>query len=291
MLTVSIIGAGRVGGAIAIALDRTGYNIKSLVYRGDRFVPLLRRSLPSAGFHHSSDPFSTDTDVLIIASGDPEIRGIAESVSFAPKLPKFAFHTSGSLSSEELDPLRAAGVHTASLHPLAAVSDPAGGPDRFRGSFFCIEGDTEAIEIGRRIAEDLGGQPFSIPTASIPLYHAAAVMSAGHIVALLDAAIEVMGHCGLSADAARRVLVPLAGGSVANLSERTPSEALTGPFARGDASALERHLAALASAEANDELRQIYLDLALRSVEIAIEGGRDYQTLRESILMAKRKSQ
>ena len=292
MQSISIIGAGRVGGALAIALDRAGYPIDSVYYRGDDYLSTLRNTVsPKVKFENSLSSDLSGGDILIIASGDPEIRGLADDVAERSSLPKFAFHTSGSLSSAELNSLHEKGVQTGSLHPLAAVSDPVAGAERFRGAFFCVEGDEDSVKVAEELAKAIGGRPFSIPSGSKPIYHAAAVMSAGHVVALLDAAIEMMTHCGLSPDESQEILVPLALGSVENLKDRRPAAALTGPYARGDASALARHLSSFEGAGVKSELRTIYLDLALRSLELMAAEGRDTAPLREAILIAKQRGE
>jgi predicted short-subunit dehydrogenase-like oxidoreductase (DUF2520 family) len=290
--SISIIGAGRVGGALAIALNRTGYTIDSVYYRGTKYLAALKDTRPqTTRFENSLRSDLPASDILFIASGDPDIRGIADEIAELSGLPKFAFHTSGSLSSEELSSLSEKGVRTGSLHPLAAVSDPVAGAERFRGAFFCVEGDEDSVKVAEELALAVGGRPFSIPSGSKPIYHAAAVMSAGHVVALLDAAIEMMTHCGLSPDESREILVPLAAGSIENLKDRRPAAALTGPYARGDASALSRHVSSFEDAQVGDELRNIYLDLALRSVEMMAAEGRELEPLRESILIAKQRGE
>ncbi len=290
--SISIIGAGRVGGALAIALNRSGYTIDSVYYRGTKYLSALKDTLPpTTRFENNLRSNLPASDILFIASGDPDIRGIADDVAKLSSLPKFAFHTSGSLSSAELSSLSEKGLRTGSIHPLAAVSDPIAGAERLRGAFFCVEGDEDSVNVAEELARAVGGRPFSIPSESKPIYHAAAVMSAGHVVALLDAAIEMMTHCGLSTDESREILVPLAAGSVENLKDRRPSAALTGPYARGDVSALSRHLSSFEDAHVGNELRNIYLDLALRSVELMSAEGRRLETLREAILIAKQRGE
>ena len=292
MQSISIIGAGRVGSALAIALDRGAYRVDSVVYRSDRFLSFLRSALPpETKFLKSINDESLSSEILFITSGDPEIQAIAEDVAKHSTLPRFAFHTSGSLSSSELSTLAEKGVLTGSMHPLAAVSNPESGAERFRGAYFCVEGDEEAVGLAKELATVIGGKPFSIPSESKPVYHAAAVMSAGHVVALLDAAIEVMGHCGLSPEESREILIPLAAGSIENLKDRSPSAALTGPYARGDASTLSRHLSSFDRSGVGEELRGIYLDLALRSVDIMAAEGHDLGQLREAILIAKHQAE
>ena len=280
------------GGSLAIALSRAGYSVDELVFRGDRFLDALRKELPpTARILPEREWNSVDSEIAIIASGDPDISGIARRISRFNRLPKIALHTSGSLSSAELSPLAEKGVLTASLHPLAAVSDPLTGPDRFRGAYFCAEGDDEAVRVAKALAEDIGGHSFTIQTEAKSLYHASAVMSAGHVVALLDAAIEMMTRCGLTPVEARQVLVPLASGSLANLSDRTPAAALTGPYARGDEGALDRHLEAFSASGIGGEIVSIYLALAARSAEIMLREGHDVAELRNRILIAKREAE
>jgi predicted short-subunit dehydrogenase-like oxidoreductase (DUF2520 family) len=99
------------------------------------------------------------------------------------------------LSSEILAPLRARGWSTGSLHPLISVTDPHTPLD---GAFWCVEGEPRAARLAKAIVRDLGGTSFSINAAEKPLYHAAAVMTAGHVTALFDVALEMLVACGLT---------------------------------------------------------------------------------------------
>src|SRR6185369_17908340 len=103
-------------------------------------------------------------------------------------------------------PLKKKGWRTGSIHPLVSVTD--GGRAELRGAFWSLEGDKEALRIGKAIVDDLGGESFSIRSEDKPLYHAAAVMSAGNVVALFDVALEMLVQCGLTRTTARTVLLP-----------------------------------------------------------------------------------
>ena len=177
-------------------------------------------------------------------------------------------HTSGALSSKVLKPLRAAGFAVASLHPLVSIADAAASPDIFHGAYFCIEGDREAVREARNIVRQLGGLSFTIDANAKALYHAAAVMSSGHVTALFDLAVETLERCGLPRRRARAVLLPLLKSTTANLESKDSAHALTGPFARGDAKTAAKHLAALKSAGTDNALAA-YLILGRRSLELA----------------------
>jgi len=279
--SVSILGAGRAGVALALAFSRAGVPISQLIYRSKS------PNVPGLTAVEFGGVDSIVGEILIIATGDPEIRGAAEAVADLATLPKTALHLSGSLSSSELSALRENGVQVGSMHPLVSISDPISGANRFEGAFFCLEGDTGAVDAARSLVERLGGRPFSVDTASKPLYHASAVMASGHVAALFDAAVEMLSRCGLSADSSREVLLPLLESMVSNLTRQPTSDALTGPFARGDLQAMQRHLAAMENS-VDDNLRAMYLELAERSVRLA--GGERSAELLEAISMAKRKT-
>jgi predicted short-subunit dehydrogenase-like oxidoreductase (DUF2520 family) len=267
MRTVTIIGAGRIGGALARALPSDRYRIDRLVGR--------------TGSETNETSYNTVSfDKLTSINSD--IAGLIGPGSFV-------FHCSGSRSSRILSSLSSKGCSIGSLHPLVSISSPEGGPERFRGAFFCIEGDVSAIELARQIAVDLGGEPFTIETEKKPLYHAAAVMSSGYIVALFDTAAEMMAKCGLTPEFARELILPLVRSTVSNLGKENPAEALTGPFARADSDTIRDHLSAFASENIPDAL-VIYLALGDRSLDLALEQGTNAEAVsavRDVLDMAK----
>jgi predicted short-subunit dehydrogenase-like oxidoreductase (DUF2520 family) len=114
------------------------------------------------------------------------------------------------------------------------------------------------------LAEKLGGNVFSIPENRRSLYHAAAVTTAGHIVALFSVACEMMEKCGVDQIEAKKILLPLLKSTVRNIESLPLEKALTGTFARGDLETLQRHLAAL-----RENLPAEYSELYLRLGEIS----------------------
>jgi predicted short-subunit dehydrogenase-like oxidoreductase (DUF2520 family) len=271
MLRVSIIGPGRVGRALALSLPGGKYREAQLLGRGET----------------PTEP----VDIVFITTPDTEIlaaaRSLAGKVMGAPKV----FHTSGSQPSSIMEPLRADGCSIGSIHPLVSISSPELGPERFPGAFFCVEGDPAAVEVGRRIVADLGGRSFTIGTQSKTLYHAAAVTACGHLVALFDAAIEMMTKCGLSHSESKEILLPLLVSTVRNLETQDTAAALTGTFARADSDTFTRHITAL-NEHSSEELLEIYLLLGQRSLELAARQGvspERIEKLRAKVAIAKSK--
>jgi predicted short-subunit dehydrogenase-like oxidoreductase (DUF2520 family) len=282
---VSIVGAGRLGTALAIALAESGYRISALVTRRREHVLKAGALLDVFGVLLTSNKLNKlpPTDLVIIATPDDQIELVARElsrISSSHTKVRTVLHTSGALSSTILSPLAELGWRTGSIHPLVAVSEPRSGAKALRGAFWCIEGDKEAIRSAQRIVHDLKGQSFSLAAKHKPLYHAAAVMASGNMVALFDVALEMLGQCGLGAKEARRVLLPLVESTTRNLSVSQPARALTGTFARGDLATVKRHLEALSASGISDAL-ELYRLLGKRAVALARENGVEPKVLRK----------
>jgi predicted short-subunit dehydrogenase-like oxidoreductase (DUF2520 family) len=271
MDSVSIIGPGRVGGALLLALPVEKYCVDQIVGR---------RPLDTAGGAVAGHNITIGlekvglikSDIIFITTGDGNIREASSSLAGKLNPGSFVFHTSGALTSSVLDDLASEGSHIGSIHPLVSISKPEFGPTRFPGAYFCIEGSPKAVEKGKEIAADLGGLPFTIATKFKPLYHAAAVMACGHLVALFDSAVEVLTSCGLSPEESKNILLPLVTSTVANLAQQSTSSALTGTFGRADIETFTRHLTTL-NENVSDDLLEIYLLLGERSLELAAKEG------------------
>jgi predicted short-subunit dehydrogenase-like oxidoreductase (DUF2520 family) len=253
-------------------LTSSGYQVLAVVARratqasavagllGNATVPLNAKQLTRL----------PTSDLILIATPDDAIEMTARSLSASLAQPRAAtvLHTSGALSSAVLAPLATAGFHTGSIHPLLSVSDPRRGAESLRGAFYGVEGDSAALKIARRLVRDLEGHSFSIDTDKKALYHAAAVMSSGHVTALFDVATEMLIECGLTQTLARRVLLPLLQSAVTNLERSSPEAALTGTFARGDVATVSEHLKAL-RLEKDQVPLELYRLLGERSIKIA----------------------
>ena len=263
--SVSIIGSGRLGTTLAVALAGRGYTIRSLVSRTAKSARKAARLLDAEVQVLAAKQVGTliSADLFLVTVPDDQIAGVAQQLSeINADRNVTVLHTSGALSSEVLAPLREKGWHTGSIHPLMSVS---GSDDSLRGAFWSVEGDRSALRVGRAIVRDLEGESFSIRSEDKPLYHAAAVMVSGNVVALFDVALEMLGECGLDRKTAHAILLPLIASTVRNLETKTPEASLTGTFSRGDVATVKRHLAAMR----NPEVRDLYRILGKRSLEMA----------------------
>ena len=290
--SVSIIGAGRVGTAMGLALKAAGYRIELVVTKrpstarraqkliGGGVVGLSVRQLSGPGRRHHAR-LNRSALILIatpddmIASVTDQLAGIfksspARSAGHKERFPgiRVAMHTSGALSSRVLQPLRQAGFAIGSIHPLVSISDSRSGAELLTKAYFSLEGDSESRRAGRSVVRNLGGRSFTIEARVKALYHAAALTVSPNMVALFDIALEMLGRCGLSQSRARQVLLPLVKSTLANLSTQDPRHALTGTFKRGDVATVRKHIAAMESEKLQDAINA-YVLLGRRSLLLA----------------------
>ena len=291
MRKVSIVGVGRLGGALALGLAKKGYAVENLVVRKKESaenIAALINPAPKVLMFDDLSNFSAET--VFIATQDSEIENAAGGLAAKLQNKPFVFHTSGSLSSEVLHRLKKNGCPTGSIHPLVSVSDARLGVERFAGAYFCVEGERKAVEIAEKIVADLEGKFFTLATPYKTLYHASAVTASGHFVALIDVALEMFSKCGLKESEAQKILLPLIESTVENLQNQTTAQALTGTFARTEVETFERHLETLRR-EVSAEALEVYLQLAARSTHLAEQRDASREKIgemQERILLAKK---
>jgi len=274
---VSIIGSGRLGTTLGVALLHRGYSIQSLVGRRLQSARRAARLLDADVQVLAAKDLRAlkPADVFLITVPDDQIASVAEQLCRL-EFTATALHTSGALSSGVLTPLRKKGWHTGSIHPLLSVSN-AGDP--IEGAFWSVEGDKPAVRLGKAIVRDLEGKSFFIRSEDKPLYHAAAVMVSGNVTALFDVALEMLGECGIKRRTARNILLPLIASTVRNLETKDPAQALTGTFSRGDLETVKRHLAAL---QRNQDALELYRLLGKRSLKLT-KGHRQITRVLDSV--------
>jgi predicted short-subunit dehydrogenase-like oxidoreductase (DUF2520 family) len=265
---IGIVGAGRAGLALALALRRARVAVAGVHARRERPVPSGVRL--SVG---GTPPWLGSAGVVILAVGDDALPACAGGLAAAggPARGQTVLHLSGALTHDVLAPLAAAGAATGSMHPLAVLGpDPSAAARRLRGATFALEGDLAAVAVADGIVRRLGGNPLPLDPERKPLYHAGAVFASNYVVTMVAVAVRLLEAAGITRERAVEALMPLARGSLEEVGALGTAAALTGPAARGDAATLRRHLAALGHADA-----ATYRAVARETVRLARQGGLD----------------
>lgn len=276
---VSVIGAGKVGRTIARALKNARYQIGAVVRRkladANSAVAFIGAGLPE------TDPLNAiDTSfVHFITTNDDAISSIVQVIdSKGPTSLKghYFYHTSGSLNSTVLDPLKKKEAEIGSIHPLQVFADPAKALETLPGIYYAIEGTDRAMELAVQLVDRLQGKLLLIPTGRKVLYHAAGVFAANYLTVLVELAMSVMEEIGESPEDAYQALLPLIVGALENIEEFGTDGALTGPISRGDTETVKKHVDALRQMKpgilrAYSVLGQEAAEMSLRSKKISTE--------------------
>jgi predicted short-subunit dehydrogenase-like oxidoreductase (DUF2520 family) len=167
--SVTVIGRGRVGSAVAARLAERG-------------VELL----------------DDGADVVLLCVPDGAIPEVARGLT-----PGQAWigHVSGAT------PLAALAPHTRcfSLHPLQTFTRSRG-PEQLDGAFAAVTGETpDAVAVATELARALGLEPFELADDRRALYHAGAAVASNYLVTLYRIAAGLLEEAG----APPQALVPL----------------------------------------------------------------------------------
>src|SRR5215469_16161707 len=244
--SLAIVGAGRVGRALGRRLREEGWKIGAIVTRSEAGSRRAARFIGSGKPYAGLTRHLLASSVILIATPDHAIPGVARELARigGEELDgKVVLHTSGALDSIPLAPLRECGAAVGGIHPLQTFTGVGVPP--LEGRVFAVEGDASALQAGRQIARTLGGSPVRIAGQKKVLYHAAAAIAAGHVLALEEAATLLLVSLGMKRSEAVRALLPLTRQVLDNFQRVGPNAAWTGPLARGDFKTVASHLRAL----------------------------------------------
>lgn len=259
----AIIGAGRVGTAIGLLLQKAGYEIAAASVRDPRSVPRAARDLGCPVFTDVVQAAST-AGSLLIAVPDREVERVcAELVAGDAAADRYIVHTAGALGITPLLGAEQAGASVLAIHPLQSIPTARIGVDRIPGSWFGVTCRDAHRGWAEKFVSDLGGRSLMIPEELRGAYHAVAVISSNFLVTLAGLSESIMG------DAAP--YLPLMKGTLDNLEDAGPARSLTGPIARGDEATVQMNLASLANIDglAADS----YRCMSMATVELAARWG------------------
>jgi predicted short-subunit dehydrogenase-like oxidoreductase (DUF2520 family) len=269
-LRVGVIGAGRVGTALAVALRRSGHRIvaASAVSRASR--ERVERFLPGTAVRQPEQVLK-DADLAVLTVPDDALPGLVSGLAAtsAPLAGRLIAHASGRHGLAVLDPATRQGALPMALHPVMTFTGhPLDDVARLAGISFGVTTPPQLRPVAEVLVLEMGGEPVFIEEEYRGLYHAALAGSANHLVTLVVQAGDVLAKAGVAQPA--RMLGPLLSAALDN-SLRLGDAALTGPVARGDAETVASHLRALQAAA--PEALPAYLALARLTASRALASG------------------
>jgi predicted short-subunit dehydrogenase-like oxidoreductase (DUF2520 family) len=266
---IFILGAGRVGTALAIALERAGAAPAGLWTRSPASAERARRLTGVPCWQGALPEMIGQATRVILAVSDPATASLAGALLDGGLLrsSEVVLHCAGGRPAAEalagLGPPLARGT----FHPLLAIADPEAGARHLAGAAIALEGDEAARRAGAEVARCLGARPVELPAGGLLAYHTAAVLASNHAVALWAAALELLGLAGVPAEEQLPALQPLISSTLTNLGALGVPAALTGPVRRGDAAQVARALELLDRAAPH--LSPLYLAATAQALRLA----------------------
>ncbi len=267
LTTVTLVGAGNLAQAIGPALKKAGYRVKQVVARNNpestRRARALARKVGAAVVRiEDATPAS---QVIWICHTDDALASTAKLLARKSGWRgRIVLHSSGALTSDVLKPLKRAGAHTASLHPM--MTFVPGTAPKLAGVPFAVEGDKQAVAAAKQIVKGLGAEVFEIKGSAKVLYHALGSFSSPLVVATLVTAERVGQGAGLTIAQTRKIIAPILQQTMNNYLKGGPAAAFSGPIKRGDIETVRRHIRELKRVPLGQEVYRALVRSALRDL-------------------------
>ncbi len=265
--TVSIVGCGRAGGAIGLALSRAGYTVAAAWSRSRAGRQRAQRLLEVPVLAEAADVAAAG-DVVFVAVPDDAIAEIAARLKTADLSGRIVVHTSGGVSVGALEAVKESGARIGSMHALQTLPDAVRGADTLQGAAVAVTCDPHDRALLFRLARAWGGRPFPLADKDKTLYHAAAVFASNYVVTSVWSSLRILERLGVPN--ARQMLAPLTHTSVQNVTSMAPDRAMTGPVVRGDTETVRAHIKALGDADpTGGRITDAYRSLARLTAALA----------------------
>src|SRR5262249_6155047 len=242
-LAVGIVGAGRAGTALGVALARAGHQVVAASAVSDASLRRARANFPAAVI---TDPGQVlrRADLALLTGPADALPGLVTGLAAtgAPLEGRMLAHASGRYGVSVLEPAVRQGALPLVLHPVMTFTGRADDVDRLAGTSFGVTAPEVLRPAAEALVIEMGGEPVFIAEEHRDLYHAALAGAANHLITLVAQAMDLLRTAGVAEPA--RLLAPLLSASLDN-ALRFGDAGLTGPVARGDAATVAAHVAAL----------------------------------------------
>ncbi|HEY3481759.1 MAG TPA: DUF2520 domain-containing protein, partial [Streptomyces sp.] len=209
-LAVGVVGAGRVGPALAAALKLAGHRPVAASGVSDMSRRRAAALLPDVPLVEPAAVMARADLVLLTVPDDALpalVAGLAETGAVRPG--QLLVHTSGRYGTAVLDPALRAGALPLALHPAMTFTGTAVDVQRLAGCSFGVTAPGELRMAAEALVIEMGGEPEWIEETARPLYHAALAIGSNHLVTLVAQASDLLREAGVAEPG--RMLGPLLG--------------------------------------------------------------------------------
>lgn len=263
----NIIGAGRLGKNIALALSAT--QIISSFSICNRSLGSAQKACQDIGSGVGVEKIELlpEAEITWICCNDDAISDVVKMLAQSARLKpgSFVIHCSGVLNSTLLASLKQRGCFVASFHPLKAFKINYLEADAFNRVDCVLEGDKPVCDWLTDAFTSLGAHLVAIQPEAKATYHAAACMASNYLITLAACSEALFLEAGITSQQSRQMMVHLMQGNLNNLQNtKSIADSLTGPLARGDIQTISLHLGAIE----NKDMRHLYQVAAVNTLPL-----------------------
>ena len=266
---IGFIGAGNVGGSLAVAMSNAGYPVTAVGSRAFASAQTFAGRISDCTAYENIQEVADRADFVFISTSDDAIKTVCDQVSWREG--QGVAHCSGAASVDLLQPAVDQGAVAGAFHPLQAFNSVENGVKAIPGVTFGIEGNDAIQSYLRGIASDIKGIPISLRPQDKVLYHVSGVLMGNLLAVLASVAASMWEKFDHTRDEGVRALSPMMPAVSSNLDSVGVPQAVAGPYVRGDIGTVRKHLEAVSSSA--PEYLALYIELALVGLPFAVEKG------------------
>ncbi len=251
---ISFVGSGNLASNLAPALENAGHIINTISSLHLESAKLLAGSLYNTRAIDDNDFSNEDTEIIIVAVKDDNLREIVSDISAPPNAQ--LIHCSGFAHIDILDEFDGS---TGVFYPLQSFSK--GRKASFREIPICIESfDEELADKLLILAKSISRNVSFVTSEKRKKLHLAAVFANNFVNYMLSISDEILTNSNLSIS----LLEPLVSETLYKAFAIGPYEAQTGPAKRGDMDTIQEHMELLRE---KPELAELYELISKQIIE------------------------
>ena len=264
---IGIVGAGALGGALAIALYKKGFSVTKIFSRSESSIKKLCSRIDGSSLSKSVQEVSDNADIIFITTTDNAIKLSVESAAW--KKDQIVIHCSGVSGLDVMSKAKSDGASVGSMHPLQPFSDMDLGSKNLSNITFGIDGDKIALDIIGKLVKILDAISIRIDPEFRALYHLSGVMAGNLLLGMASSIADIWQKIGLNREDGAKALIQMMIQSCKNIIELGIPQSMAGPYVRGDYDTVKMHLDSLQKSHPN--ILPMYVELAKISLKYADE--------------------
>lgn len=244
-MNIVLVGAGRLGTNLGLALYQAGHKILQVFSRDMANARLLADALKSSPINKLNE-LSRYGDLYLLAVPDKEIQEVASSVRHFIPGEAIVAHSSGYTPDDALSGMPNYGV----FYPLQSFTKEQ--PIGFHDVPLMISGsDADVEQKLLKLARQISQKVYLLDERARKVAHIGAVFVNNFSNHLFALAADLLGRENVPFE----LLHPIILHSARRITELPPEETQTGPAVRGDLETIEKHIAFL---KPYPELQDLY---------------------------------